>query len=46
MAKEAGRGWRRDKANRSARIDATVALAMAVDRAEHVAEPLQLLGWL
>jgi hypothetical protein len=26
--------------------DAAVALAMAVDRAEHRAEPVQLLGWL
>ena len=46
VAKQTGRGWRLDKADRSARIDAVVALAMCTDRAEHVAESVQLLGWL
>jgi hypothetical protein len=27
-------------------IDAVIALAIALDRAEHVEQPVQLLGWL
>jgi hypothetical protein len=46
VAKQTGRGWRLDKADREARIDAAIALAMATDRAEHVAEPVRVLGWL
>ena len=30
----------------SKRIDAVIALAMAVDRAEHQPEPAKLIGWL
>jgi hypothetical protein len=30
---------------RAAPIDAAIALAVALDRAEHVAEPVKLLGW-
>jgi hypothetical protein len=29
-----------------ANIDAMIALAMAVERAEHKPEPVQLVGWL
>jgi hypothetical protein len=46
IAKQTGRGWRLDKADNTARIDATVALAMAVERAEHKAEPVTMLGWI
>jgi hypothetical protein len=35
-----------DKAHRTAHIDAVVALAMAVERAEQRPEPVRLLGWL
>jgi len=45
VAKQSRRGWRLDCADR--RIDACVALAMAVDRCEQpAAEPVRLLGWL
>jgi phage terminase large subunit-like protein len=40
------RGVRLDKAKSSHNIDAIVALAMAVDRAENKPEPARLLGWL
>jgi hypothetical protein len=40
------RGWRIDKPNPRANIDAVIALAMAVERAEHKPEPVELLGWL
>lgn len=46
IAKHSGRGWRIDKANRSDSVDAIVALAMALERAEHRPEPVELLGWL
>ncbi|MEJ7568412.1 MAG: terminase TerL endonuclease subunit [Gaiellaceae bacterium] len=46
VAKRTGRGWRLDKSTHDAQIDATVALAIAVDRAQHEAEPARLLGWL
>ncbi len=46
VAKQTGRGWRLDKADRTAQIDATVAVAQAVERAEHVEHPARLLGWL
>jgi phage terminase large subunit-like protein len=45
IAKETPRGWRLDKAHRTASIDALVALAMAVERADQRAEPVRLLGW-
>lgn len=35
-----------DKAARSAKIDAVVALAMAVDRQAFRPEPVELVGWL
>lgn len=40
------RGWRLDKPDRSSPIDALVALAMALERAEHRPEPARLLAWL
>ncbi|MEJ7569644.1 MAG: hypothetical protein WKF41_15435 [Gaiellaceae bacterium] len=46
IAKRTGRGWRLDKSTHDAQIDATVALAIAVDRAQYEAEPVRLLGWL
>jgi phage terminase large subunit-like protein len=44
-AKDSPRGWRLDKAHRTAQIDAVVALAMALERAEQKPEPVRLLGW-
>ena len=46
IARDTPRGWRLDKPHRAAQIDGVIALAMAVERAEHKAEPLRLLGWL
>jgi phage terminase large subunit-like protein len=46
VAKQTNRGWRLDKADRNARIDAAIALAMAVERAQAKPEPVKLLGWL
>jgi phage terminase large subunit-like protein len=46
IAKDTPRGWRLDKAHRRAQIDGVVALAMAVERAEHRPAPVQLLGWV
>ncbi len=46
IAKHSGRGWRIDKASRSDNVDAIVAMAMALDRAEWRSEPVELLGWL
>ncbi len=40
------RGWRLDKPDRSSPIDALVALAMALERAERRPEPVRLVGWL
>jgi phage terminase large subunit-like protein len=45
VAKHTRRGWRLHRAGAEP-IDAAVALAIALDRAEHVGEPVQLLGWL
>ena len=36
----------RQAATRASNIDASIALAMAVERAEHQPEPVELLGWL
>jgi len=44
-AKQTGRGWRLDRASADP-IDACIALAIAVDRAQHITEPVRLLGWL
>jgi phage terminase large subunit-like protein len=46
VAKQTGRGWRLDTSTASAQIDAAVALAQAVERAEHKPAPVALLGWL
>jgi phage terminase large subunit-like protein len=46
VARHGRRGWRIDKANRADKIDAVVALAMAVDRLENRPEPTRLIGWL
>ena len=39
-----GCGWRLDRSTHDAQIDAVVALAQAVERAQHRAEPARLLG--
>jgi phage terminase large subunit-like protein len=46
IARHSRRGWRIDKPNPRSNIDAVIALAMAVERAEQVPEPVELLGWL
>lgn len=46
VAKQTNRGWRIDKSERSAQIDAVVALAMAIERAEFRPQPVELIGWL
>lgn len=47
VAKQTPRGWRLDKSTDAVQIDALIALAMAVSRAEQPApEPARLLGWL
>ena len=45
-AKQTRRGWRLYRPERSEPIDAAIALAMSLDRAEHRPEPVALLGWL
>jgi hypothetical protein len=44
VAHHGRRGWRIDKANRSDKIDAVVALAVALDRIENRPEPAKLIG--
>ncbi len=46
VARHSRRGWRLDKAGRTDSIDALIALSMALERAEHQPEPVELLGWL
>lgn len=47
IAKQTGRGWRLEQSAHDAQIDAVVALAMAVERADRPApEPTRLIGWL
>ncbi|MDP9376829.1 MAG: terminase large subunit [Actinomycetota bacterium] len=46
IARHSRRGWRIDKPNPRANIDAMIALAMAVERAEHKPAPVEVLGWL
>jgi phage terminase large subunit-like protein len=46
VARSTPRGWRLDKAKSIHQIDAVVALAMAVERAEQRRAPVELLGWL
>jgi hypothetical protein len=45
-AKDTQRGWRLEKVHPTANIDAVIALAMALERAEAKPEPVALLGWL
>jgi dihydroorotase-like cyclic amidohydrolase len=45
VAKQKRSGWRLHRAGRDP-IDAVIALAMALDRAEHRDEPVRMLGWL
>lgn len=46
IAKQTNRGWKLDKSTNAAQIDAVVALAMALERAEQPVEPARVLGWL
>ncbi len=46
VAKDTPRGWRIDKTTSRVNIDACVALAMAVERAEQRPPPVELLGWI
>lgn len=46
IARHGRRGWRIDKAARADKIDAVVALAMALDRLEDRPAPTRLVGWL
>jgi hypothetical protein len=46
VAHHGRRGWRIDKANWADKIDAVIALAMALDRLENRPEPTRLVGWL
>ena len=46
IARHSRRGWRIDKPSPRTHIDAMIALCMAVERAEHEDEPVELLGWL
>jgi len=45
VAKATPRGWRLDKMNDAAQIDAAVALAMACQRVEQRPAPVKLHGW-
>lgn len=46
IARHDRRAWRIDKPRKEINIDAIVALAMAVDRAENQPAPVELVGWL
>ena len=46
VARHKPRGWRIEAPDRSANVDAIIALAMALDRFENQPEPTRLLGWL
>jgi phage terminase large subunit-like protein len=46
IARHSRRGWRLDRPNRTDRIDAVVALCMAVERAADKPQPVELVGWL
>ena len=46
IARNSRRGWRIDKPNPRSNIDAMIALAMAVERAEQKPAPVELIGWL
>ena len=46
VAKATGRGWRLEQAGRDQNVDAVIALAMAVERAQAPRPTAKLLGWL
>jgi phage terminase large subunit-like protein len=46
IAKDSPRGWRLEKAHRTASIDAVIALAIALERAEAQPATVELLGWV
>lgn len=46
IARHSRRGWRLDKTSRGDNIDAVVALAMAVERADQRSPEVEVLGWL
>ena len=46
IARRTRRGWRIDKARDGDRIDAVVAMAIAVDRALEGVPQVELIGWL
>lgn len=46
VARHSRRGWRIDKPKPTVHNDSIIALCMALERAEHQAQPVQLLGWL
>lgn len=46
VAKQTGRGWRLEQAGRDANVDAVIALAMAVERAQAPKPLTRLLGFL
>ena len=46
IARHGRRGWRLDKPNKAASIDAVVALAMVVERIEQRAAPPKVVAWL
>jgi hypothetical protein len=45
IARRGRRGWRIDKAGRADKIDACIALAMALDRLENRPEPAKVVAW-
>jgi hypothetical protein len=46
IARQSRRGWRIDKPDPRSNIDAVIALAIAVERAEIKPQSVELLGWL
>jgi phage terminase large subunit-like protein len=48
ISRTSRRGWRIDRPSKGPghQIDGVMALLMALDRAEHIEPPVQLLGWL
>ena len=46
IARHSRRGWRIDKPAPRTHIDGVIALCMALERAEHKPEPVELIGWL
>jgi hypothetical protein len=46
IARHSRRGWRIDKPNARTNVDAVIALCMAVERAQHKPEPVEIVGLL